>query len=253
MTSVIQQRKAFKGTVQIKLSNDRLQLVFSFVGKRHYLSLGLHDTPINRKVAEAKARQIELDMLSGYFDATLAKYRPEPLPTAVTPILTPIAAAVPQVRTLTPTELWQKYTSYKASQLKETTRLYHESFDRLFVKLGDVGVDEALKVKAGLEKITTLHYTKRSLGQLSAACKWAMKHGILAQNPYEGMANEMPKHAYQLDPKPNAFTEAEREQVIRAYVEDARPGFTYQHYASIVTFLFFTGCRPSEAMTSGRS
>ncbi len=85
----------------------------------------------------------------------------------------------------------------------------HESFDRLFTKLGDVGVDEALKVKAGLEKITTLHYTKRSLGQLSAACKWAMKHGILAQNPYEGMANEMPKHAYQLDPKPNAFTEAE--------------------------------------------
>jgi integrase len=75
-----------------------------------------------------------------------------------------------------------------------------------------------------------------------------MKHGILLQNPYEGMANEMPKHAYQLDPKPNAFTEAEREQVIRAYVEDARPGFTYQHYASIVTFLFFTGCRPSEAI-----
>ncbi len=248
MTSVIQQRKAFKGTVQIKLSNDRLQLVFSFVGKRHYLSLGLHDTPINRKVAEAKARQIELDMLSGYFDPTLAKYRPESLPTAVTPILTPISQPVPQVRTLTPTELWQQYTAYKASQLKETTRLYHESFDRLFAKLGDVGVDEALKVKAGLEKITTLHYTKRSLGQLSAACKWAMKHGILAQNPYEGMANEMPKHAYQLDPKPNAFTEAEREQVIRAYVEDARPGFTYQHYASIVTFLFFTGCRPSEAI-----
>jgi integrase len=100
----------------------------------------------------------------------------------------------------------------------------------------------------GLEQITTVHYTKRSLGQLSAACKWAMKHGILAQNPYEGMANEMPKHAYQVDPKPNAFTEAEREQVIRAYLEDDRPGFTYQHYAPIVTFLFLTGCRPSEAI-----
>jgi integrase len=60
--------------------------------------------------------------------------------------------------------------------LKETTRLYHESFDRLFEKLGDVAVEEPLKVKAGLEQITTVHYTKRSLGQLSAACKWAMKH-----------------------------------------------------------------------------
>jgi hypothetical protein len=40
-------------------------------------------------------------------------------------------------------------------------RMDGESGDRLFVKLGDVGVDAALKVKAGLEKITTLHYTKR--------------------------------------------------------------------------------------------
>jgi integrase len=246
--SKVSPRRAFKGTVQIKVSNDRLQLVFSFLGKRHYLSLGLHDTLINRKVAEAKARQIELDMLSGYFDATLDKYRPEPLPTAVTPIVTPIEPPVPQVRKITPQELWQQYTAYKASQLKETTRLYHESFDRLFIKLGDVAVEEPLKVKAGLEQITTVHYTKRSLGQLSAACKWAMKHGILAQNPYEGMANEMPKHSYQLDPKPNAFTEVEREQVIRAYLEDDRPGFTYQHYAPIVTFLFLTGCRPSEAV-----
>ena len=48
-------KKASKGTVQIKTSNERLQLVFSFGGKRHYLSTGFTDTKANRKLAEMKA------------------------------------------------------------------------------------------------------------------------------------------------------------------------------------------------------
>jgi integrase len=42
------ERKASKGTVQIKTSNDRLQLVFSFGGKRHYLSTGFTDSKAKR-------------------------------------------------------------------------------------------------------------------------------------------------------------------------------------------------------------
>jgi hypothetical protein len=40
MKTQMSQRKASKGTVQIKNSNERLQLVFSYTGKRHYLSTG---------------------------------------------------------------------------------------------------------------------------------------------------------------------------------------------------------------------
>ncbi|PLZ95704.1 hypothetical protein CEN50_21585 [Fischerella thermalis CCMEE 5268] len=47
--------KSFKGTVQIKNSNKRLQLVFRYGEKRHYLSTGFTDTPANRKLAEIKA------------------------------------------------------------------------------------------------------------------------------------------------------------------------------------------------------
>ena len=35
--------------------------VCSWQGQRYYLSLGVPDTAINRKAAEQKARQIELD------------------------------------------------------------------------------------------------------------------------------------------------------------------------------------------------
>lgn len=55
------QRKAAKGSVRIKVSNERLQLVFSHAGTRHYLSLGVPDNKLNRKVAEAKAKLIESD------------------------------------------------------------------------------------------------------------------------------------------------------------------------------------------------
>lgn len=60
-----------KGTVQIKVSNSRLQLVFSWQGQRYYLSIGLPDIPLNRKGAERVARQIELDFVSGNFDPSL--------------------------------------------------------------------------------------------------------------------------------------------------------------------------------------
>ena len=76
MTSQSPKRKSSKGTVQIKISHERLQLVFRFAGKRYYLSTGFSDTVANRKLAEMKAKQIELDMLSGNFDPTLAKYNP---------------------------------------------------------------------------------------------------------------------------------------------------------------------------------
>jgi integrase len=38
-------------------------------------SLGLPDSLINRAVAEGKARQIELDILSGHFDKSLDRYQ----------------------------------------------------------------------------------------------------------------------------------------------------------------------------------
>ncbi|MGB5712091.1 MAG: DUF3596 domain-containing protein, partial [Waterburya sp.] len=38
------------------------QLRFRFGGKRRYISLGLSDTPLNRRFAELKAAEIEQDI-----------------------------------------------------------------------------------------------------------------------------------------------------------------------------------------------
>lgn len=81
--------KASKGSVRLKISNDRIQLVFTVAGKRHYISTGLADTPANRKVAERKAAVIEDDIFKERFDPTLQKYKPQSALTTVTPIFTP--------------------------------------------------------------------------------------------------------------------------------------------------------------------
>ena len=52
--------RASKGSVTLLVSNGRLQLRFSYGGKRHYLSLGLRsDDKRNWKIAERKAAIIE--------------------------------------------------------------------------------------------------------------------------------------------------------------------------------------------------
>ena len=155
--------KASKGSVAILVSHGRLQLRFRHQGTRHYLSLGFADTPANRKLAEMKAKEIELDILSGHFDETLTRYKPQK------------AAQAAQAEEITPTstptiqEIWEQYTTYKASSVKETTRLYYVSFTKLFEKVGAVDLMDALQVKASLEQVTTVHQTKKSLMQFEVA------------------------------------------------------------------------------------
>lgn len=97
-------RKAAKGTVVVQVFKERLRLVWSYVGKRYYLYIGLPDSKVNRTVAEQKARQIELDMASNNFDPSLKKYKPQ---------------SVAKKKQITAVELFQQYTDYKAAELSQ--------------------------------------------------------------------------------------------------------------------------------------
>jgi integrase len=64
--------------VGIEVSKGYLILRFPralFNGNQKYLSLNLADTVENQVAAEIQARRIELDILAGYLDLTLAKYK----------------------------------------------------------------------------------------------------------------------------------------------------------------------------------
>lgn len=237
--------KSPKGSVSVESFQGRLRLRLPrqlFGGKQKYLSLGLPDTDVNRRAAEAKAKLIESDIALERFDYTLEKYgRPQP------PQLT-VVENLKKPQSLTVMALWERFAADKQSSLKPKTCEKYDNLTRLFAKVGDLTIDESLIVKQALEQVTTSSRTKDALMYLSAACKWGMKHKLVSANPYDGMAQELPKHRYQTDPKPNAFTEEERDRVIEAFKGDKRKGMNYRHYAPFVEFLFGVGCRPSEAI-----
>ena len=110
-------------------------------------------------------------------------------------------------------------------------------------------MNESIKIKLALLQQTTNSQAKDVLMYLAAACKWCMKYGLVNFNPFEGMYNSLPKHNWQDNSKPNAFSEAEKQRIIQAF-KNHKPlkGMGYSYYASFVEFLFLTGCRPSEAI-----
>lgn len=68
------------------------------------------------------------------------------------------------------------------------------------------------------------------------------------------MATEL-KHHYQIETNPSAFTPEEKQKIIDGFTNHkgnwngrGNTGKSYKHYANFVSFLFLTGCRPSEAI-----
>jgi integrase len=233
-------QKSSKGTVQIKISNDRLQLVFRIAGKRYYLSTGFTDSVANRKVAEMKARQIELDIMSGNFDPTLAKYKPEALLVRVTPSITPIVAT-------SLVDLWESYVEFKRSSLSPSTLAKDiKRISRcLDIELPVKSVKDAIVIRDWLIVNKTPNTCKRILTQISACCDWAVKSQLIEKNPFEDMAGDIkiPKGEKE-ETDINAFSLEERDRIITAFKENRY----YKYYAPLIEFLFITGCRPSEAV-----
>lgn len=240
--------RASKGEVKVIVSNDRLQLRFSFAGDRYYLSIGLRDNVTNRKVAESKARQIELDMLSGNFDTTLAKYRTaaqsKPKSVAISEKTAPV--------TISLNEIWVSFTEYKRTQLSPNTiRNGYDVFGRYIQKLPVDDPMQATTIRDYALANFPLNATKRFLTSLSACCDWAVESKLLEKNAFSGMAAKIrvPKsETADIDP----FSLEERDAIIEAFADDIfTPQFSpvkHSYYTDFIRFLFMTGCRPAEAI-----
>ena len=74
-TTTRRHRKAKSGSVTIRSSNNRLQLVFTHGEKRHFVSLGLSNTPLNRKTAQDKAFEVQRDIEYGEFAPVMGKVK----------------------------------------------------------------------------------------------------------------------------------------------------------------------------------
>ncbi|MEO1399620.1 MAG: DUF3596 domain-containing protein [Cyanobacteria bacterium J06635_1] len=182
MDSGRQSSRAPKGSVKVIVSHDRLQLRFRYGGKRRYLSLGLPDTPVNHKVAEARARLIELDIISGNFDSTLAKYR---LPADTEG--SSQDKAKPNLW-----ELWERFVEYKEAQCRENTMRHTYAVYTNYAKsLPTYDLERAAEIRDYALKQFPLDAAKRFITRLSACCEFAKTSGWIETNPFVGMAADI--------------------------------------------------------------
>lgn len=232
-------KKATTGSVQIKVVRNSLQLVFTYGGKRHYVSPGLNDTPLNRKLAQDKAVQIQRDIEYREFDPTYQKYKVQSGLTTVDPVIT-IPISIPTLP-----EIWQRYTEAKqVGKSPATIRMYGWVANHI-ERCPHKSPLEAQAVFDWINTNVPANSAKRVLMHLSACCRWAKKSELLGSNPFEGMAADVKveKSGTEED-EVNPFTREERDRIIAAF----KANRYYSRYAPLVEFLFFTGCRPSEAL-----
>lgn len=235
-----------KGSVAVIVSNERLQLRFSCGGKRHYLSLGLPDTQVNRRVAEAKAKLIESDIVYERLDLTLEKYKPQTalsIATPVTPIPTPKTCLV---------NLWERYTEFQKGHLQETTIIRdYGKIEKRIRSFPKPYLEEASEIQTYLMSHYSTEVAKRTLKGLSACCNWAIKRKMIADNPFWELAGEIKsKKTSRVSRKP--FSRECVAAIISAFEDDTYSSkfapVPHSYYVAYVKFLFHTGCRPEEAI-----
>ena len=240
------QKKKAKGTVKIESDKGWLRLRFTHAGKRRAFALGLPDSNINRKFAEQKARQIELDILSSNFDTTLQKYKPQKTQEEI------------EAELITTEELILKFIEYKSkfvssprSLEKYQSVLTHLKSFNLKGKnaLGSSATRFAVDFKSDyseqfyqylLGRLAPLTL-KQSIVWLSACWRWGIEQEIVKSDPWKPLIKRVKVPPNQM-PKP--FTSEEIKAIIKGFDRDRY----YSHYAGFVKFLFGTGCRTGEAI-----
>lgn len=241
-------QKTSKGSVGIESFQGRLRLRLPrqlYSGKQKYLTLGLADTPENRKEAGSRAWTIEKDIQANNFDSTLNKYRPQTYLALVN------VEEAPQ-KALTLAELWDKYTQFKSTQLEKTTILRdYGKIQKRLQKLPTKNFNNAVEIRDYLREAYSAEVAKRTLKQFNACCNWAVSAKLIVSNPFNGMAREIKSKKDSLTSR-KPFTKEEKDNIIAAFVNNIYSSkfapISHSYYAPYVKILFLTGSRPEEVI-----
>ncbi len=143
-------------------------------------------------------------------------------------------------------ELWKLYCDYRKSQVAATTfkKEYLLKFTNHIQKLPTRDLDQAVVIRDYLLATTSTDTTKRILTRFSACCDWAVKSGMLKDNPFVGMAVEIKLKNKQESDLIDPFSVSERDAILKAFQEHPN----HRHYYPFVRFMFLTGCRTGEAI-----
>ncbi|OYE02150.1 tyrosine-type recombinase/integrase [Nostoc sp. 'Peltigera membranacea cyanobiont' 232] len=238
-----------KGAIIIRFTFSGKEYCFSPIPGSKYFD------PLALAKAEEIANRIRQDCITGYFDSTLTKYKPNALQGRTKEAAIrdaeeakEIIAARLSVNAVDLLQLFEDYTLFKSKTLKSNSMIDYDRIKNKIKKCPHKLVRDAVDIMQWLvndHKGTSTSSVEKQWKLINACCKWGVASGKLQSNAFEKLRNLIPstkKSATQDDINP--FNDGERKQIIQAfYVSD-----NYKYYAPLVEFLFITGCRPEEAL-----
>ena len=209
-----------KGKVAISADRGYLRLRWRWQGKRYSMALGLPDSAVNRASANKRAQQIELDIASGNFDATLLKYKPK---------------AKPGAQSITSGSLFGQFTAER-SKARGLTKRSLEKYQAIQAHLesffGDKSVEQidpnaAQSFGKWLGTRLSSLTVKQHLFLVKSCWDWAITSNQLEDpNPWVDVVK-----AVKVPPKqmPKPFTREEIGVILHAFRTD-------RYYASLYRF-----------------
>jgi integrase len=218
-----------KGAVSVEIDKGSLRLRWRVLGKRYYLSLGMTDTLLNRRMAEIKATKISLDIGSNNFDETLEKYRPKRQKTEVA---------------LRPVSVVDIYNQFLEAKAREVGKVTIGKYRSLIPNL-DWFATRALSVASAEDFLDWLKpqnepvTVKRKIDYLAQAYEWAIAKNIAIENPFKELSRRV-KVPVKAGARPFSLDEV---KLILIGFESK-----YPHYRNYVFFCLSTGMRLGEAI-----
>lgn len=219
--------------VYVERDRQRLRIRVIYQGKKHQFSTGLMDTKANRAFAQGIASRIELDMISGQFDSTMVRYRPQ------------VVGSNPAG--VSCAELFRRFTKARRFEGLSNGALekYKAVEANLERHLKDIEAS-ALSDRAVGNFVATLQErvsngtARQYLYLLRSAWDWGKGQCPVKENPWTARISKV-KPLPRKKRKP--FTELEIQAILKGFKQHRH----YKHYYPFVLFQLNCGTRPGES------
>ncbi|MBL1199883.1 MAG: tyrosine-type recombinase/integrase [Nostoc sp. GBBB01] len=211
--------------------------------KQFFISSGLEDTKRNREIVRLRRDAIKSDIALGRFDHTLESYQFRAVQ------IDPAALVAKQLEVKYQQDLhqlWERFSEFQRTQIEETTFLgTYKGIARFIKKLPTHSLEKTPEIRDWLLSNTTQLMAWHNLTHFQQCCEWGVQSGLIPDNPFLKMKiqNLKPKKKSTKNNNYRAFTLQQRDIIIQSFEEHS----SHCYYASLIKFLFFTGCRLGEA------
>jgi len=224
----VKTKKNPKGLVNIESVKGRLRLRWRYQGKQLCLATGYPDTPECRAAAQILANKIWLDIVGGYFDPTLDKYRQQPLAKKNSPTLL---------------ELITNFINNKINYTSSRSLEKYRTLSRRLAKAGLAKLTASELDEAAVAKIYT-KLRESGLGVATVKIDLWLLNAVLRFADIDCKPLTVALKAIKAPPKQSAkpFAKDEVGRILETFET------MFPHYLPYVTFLMNTGVRTAEAV-----